>query len=137
MLAGVATGEIKVIAVKDFSRFGRNHLFVSELTEVVFKRLNVRFISVADTYDSYKSNDEMLMAFRSIFNEYYCVDVSNKIKSVLYSKNVSGDYAISKTVYGYKNAYTILSCTVPSVYIMYSILLCYSDTSCYIPAASN
>ena len=105
MLAGVATGEIKVIAVKDFSRFGRNHLFVSELTEVVFKRLNVRFISVADTYDSYKSNDEMLMAFRSIFNEYYCVDVSNKIKSVLYSKNVSGDYAISKTVYGYKNAY--------------------------------
>lgn len=105
MLAGVAAGEIKVIAVKDFSRLGRNHLFVSELTEVVFKRLGVRFISVADAYDSYKSNDEMLMAFKSIFNEYYCVDISNKIKSVLKSKNMSGDYAISKTVYGYKNGY--------------------------------
>ena len=105
MLAGAASGEIDVIAVKDFSRFGRNHLLVSELTEVIFRRLEVRFISVADRYDSYKSNDEMLMAFKSIFNEYYCVDISNKIKSVLHSKNVSGDYAISKMVYGYKNAY--------------------------------
>ena len=105
MLAGAASGEIDVIAVKDFSRFGRNHMLVSELTEVIFRRLEVRFISVADRYDSYKSNDEMLMAFKSIFNEYYCVDISNKIKSVLHSKNVSGDYAISKMVYGYKNAY--------------------------------
>lgn len=46
MLEQAKAGEISVIMVKDFSRFGRNYIEVGNYLEQVFPFLGIRFISI-------------------------------------------------------------------------------------------
>lgn len=101
MIAKSVLGEIDTILVKDFSRFSREHILMSEFLEQVFPERGIRFISVADCYDSARNNTSLSTSFKSLFNEYYCKDISHKVKSVLSAKKEAGCYCMANVPFGY------------------------------------
>ena len=52
MMDAVKEQKIGCIIVKDFSRFGRNYIEVSDYIDQIFPFLGVRFIAVNEDYDS-------------------------------------------------------------------------------------
>lgn len=102
LVADAMLGRISTILVKDFSRFSREHILMSEFLEKIFPENGIRFISVTDRYDSLTNNANFLTAFKSLFNEYYCRDISQKTKSVLAAKKEAGSYCTANVPYGYK-----------------------------------
>ena len=93
---------VSTLIVKDMSRLGRNHIEVGKLTDYVFPTHNVRFIAVNDGVDSLKGEDDFT-PFRNIMNEWYCKDMSRKMKCTLHLKSKQG-YAIGCPPYGYMYA---------------------------------
>ena len=101
MLEDARNGIINLILVKDLSRLGRDFVEVGRYADVVFPSLGCRFVSVLDCLDSEGDNTDMLH-FRSLMNDYHLRDLSSKIKSVLHSKKVSGQYIGAYAPYGYR-----------------------------------
>ncbi len=107
LLSKVKGGEIHCIIVKDFSRFGRNYIDVGDYLEQIFPFLRVRFISINDGYDSDKqayAAGDISIAFKNLCNDYYCKDISRKIKSSLQTRRESGKFLSSYEVYGYEKS---------------------------------
>ncbi len=103
MLACVELKKADTIVVKDFSRLSREHLLISELREKYFPLKQVRFIAILDSYDSDSAEDAgIIHPFKTLFNEYYCSDISRKVRSSLEAKKNAGEYAVAKLPYGYK-----------------------------------
>ena len=103
MLEDARKGLINLILVKDLSRLGRDFVEVGRYTDVVFPSLGCRFVSVLDCLDSESDNTDMLH-FRSLMNDYHLRDLSSKIKSVILSKKVSGQYLGTFAPYGYRKS---------------------------------
>ncbi len=99
MLEDARKGVINLILVKDLSRLGRDFVEVGRYTDYVFPSLGCRFVSVLDCLDSEGDNTEMLH-FRSLMNDYHLRDLSSKVKSILYSKKASGQFAAACAPYG-------------------------------------
>ncbi len=97
---------INCIIVKDLSRLGRDYIESGRYLEKVFPMLGVRFIAILDNYDSLKDDEsgpgQLMLAFKNIFNESYCRDISMKIRSQLDVKRRNGLFIGSFAVYGYK-----------------------------------
>ena len=100
MLEDARKGVINLILVKDLSRLGRDYVDVGRYTTEVFPSLGVRFVSVLDCLDT--DGDTDMLHFRSLMNDYHLRDLSSKIKSVLHSKQASGQYLSAYTPYGYR-----------------------------------
>lgn len=100
MISDCENKKVGTVIVKDMSRFGRNYLEVGYYTEIFFLENGIRFIAVNDNVDSVKGSDDFT-PFRNIINEFYAKDISNKIKTSLRSKGLSGKH-ISRCIYGYK-----------------------------------
>jgi len=103
MLEDARKGVIDLILVKDLSRLGRDYVEVGRYVDVVFPSLGCRFVSVLDCLDSEGDSTDMLH-FRSLMNDYHLRDLSDKVKSILYSKKASGQYVSSYTPYGYRKS---------------------------------
>ena len=103
MLEDARKGVINLILVKDLSRLGRDFVEVGRYTDIVFPSLGCRFVSVLDCLDSEGDNTDMLH-FRSLMNDYHLRDLSNKIRSVLHSKKVNGQYTAACAPYGYQKS---------------------------------
>ena len=102
MLNDLRAGIINCVIVKDLSRFGRNYVGVGEYLEHVFPLLNVRFISVSDSVDSYldpRSVNNLVVPFKNILNDEYARDISNKVRASLDLKRRQGKFIGS---YGYR-----------------------------------
>ena len=96
---------VDCIIVKDFSRFGRDYLTVSDYVDQIFPFLGVRFISVNDGYDSADYNgmtSGVDVAFRNVVYAYYSKDISQKVRSGKRTRAKSGKYMSSFAPIGYR-----------------------------------
>lgn len=107
LLEMVKQGQANCIIVKDFSRFGRDYLTVSDYVDQIFPFMGIRFISVNDRYDSAKCNGATSgvdMAFRNVIYGYYSQDLSVKVKSGKRTKAENGDFLSPFAPIGYQKA---------------------------------
>ncbi len=104
MMDAVKQKKIDCIAVKDFSRFGRNYVDVSDYIDQIFPFLGVRFISVNDRYDSKTTNAALGldMSLKNLVYDLYSRDLSKKIKSARKTLMRKGAYIAPFAMYGYK-----------------------------------
>lgn len=96
--------KVDCIIVKDFSRFGRDYLTVSDYVDQIFPLLGVRFISVNDGYDSNRLNGTtsgLNVAFRNMVYAYYSRDISEKVRSGKRAKARQGAYMSAFSPIGY------------------------------------
>jgi len=103
----LVNNEINTIIVKDLSRFGRNYIEVGNYIEQIFPLYNTRFIAINDNIDSYKdpkSINNVIVPFKNLMNDEYARDISNKVRSVLMTKSLNGEWVGGTTPYGYKKS---------------------------------
>lgn len=85
----VDSGKIEAIIVKDLSRLGRHRtqtaLFIDYL-----KTNNVRVLSVTENIDTFNEDDDLLIGFKGIINDFYAKDMSRKIRSGYRQKQKEG-----------------------------------------------
>lgn len=105
LLELVKKNEIDVVVVKDFSRFSRDYIDLGTYMEQIFPFMGIRFIAIADHYDSrdYEgSGVDIDVAFQGLLSDFYCKDVSDKVKSSLSARRRQGKYATGLTPFGYE-----------------------------------
>lgn len=103
----IRNGRVNCVVCKDLSRFSRNYIEGGRYLERIFPSLGVRFIAICDNYDSLNSNkysDAFMLPFKNLTNEFYCKDISMKIRSSLEIKRKKGDYVANYSPYGYKKS---------------------------------
>lgn len=104
LLQDIRLGEINCVIVKDLSRFGRNYLEAGNYIEKIFPFLGVRFIAVADGYDTGKEeneNKQMASEIKNLVNDMYAKDFSKKAKIHLKQRREEGSYVGGPPPYGY------------------------------------
>lgn len=106
MIDHIEDGLIDCIIVKDFSRFGHDHIETGKYLERYFISKNIRFISVNDHYDSLErdvrdSANSLIVPFKNIVNEAFLEDISIKTKTQLELKRKNGVVVSNFAPYGY------------------------------------
>ena len=93
------SGEVKILIVKDFSRFSRrNSLGLYELE--LLRDAGVRIISISDAID-FPTHDEWLqIQFRFLLNEQPVTDTSKKVRAVINKSQSKGEW-LCAVPYGY------------------------------------
>ena len=111
LLTQVRQRRIDCIIIKDFSRLGRNYLDVCKLTESILPFMGVRLISINENYDSVKAANavDLTTAFKSVLNEYYVIETSEKLKESCKQRTRNGEI-IGSVPYGYRKTdkYTVV-----------------------------
>jgi DNA invertase Pin-like site-specific DNA recombinase len=95
----VEAGCVSVFAVKDLSRFGRDHLRVGLYTERL-RECGVRFIAIQDNVDTVNGEDDFT-PFRNIINEWAARDSSRKTKAIFRARALEGKHVCASVPYGY------------------------------------
>jgi len=104
LMAGILSGTVRCVIVKDLSRLGRTYIEVGELLFDTFPAYNVRFISVNDHYDSFADDaarKKLLILFKNLMNHIYSKDLANRVRSAYKMKRQRGE-PNGATPYGYK-----------------------------------
>lgn len=104
MLKQIRNNEIQAIIVKDISRFSRDYIELGTYMEQIFPFMGIRFIAIMDRYDSRDyvgRTADMDIAFKSLLADFYCKDVSAKVKSSLNAKRKQGKYSTGLVPFGY------------------------------------
>ncbi len=89
------------VVTKDLSRLGRDMRESSYYAEQFFPEHGIRYIAIADNFDS--ESDNVMAPFQFAMNEVYLRDGSRKVKDVLRTKRQDGLYCACPP-YGYKKA---------------------------------
>ena len=100
LLEDVECGTINMVITKDLSRLGRDYIMTGYYSEVYFPSKGVRYIAVADHFDSIKKDNE-IAPFKNILNEMYARDLSVKIKAAKHQRAKQGLFIGSQAPYGY------------------------------------
>lgn len=104
LLQEIRLGEINCVIVKDLSRFGRNYLEAGNYIEKIFPFLGVRFIAVADGFDTGKEgneNKQIASEIKNLVNDMYAKDFSKKAQIHLKQRREEGSYVGGPPPYGY------------------------------------
>ena len=103
MIEDIKNGLINCIIVKDFSRLARNRIDITDFLTNFFPLNGVRFISVNDGFDSlYDDPTSLDVSFRNLINDLYSKDISEKVRSGVYSRMRQGNFIGSSPLYGYR-----------------------------------
>ena len=109
LLNDINEGKIKALVIKDFTRFSRDYIEAGNLLENVFPFMGVRFISVADNYDSFDTDgsaESLLIPLKNLINSYYSKDISKKVSTAIHTKQLAGEHIPSMIPYGYQKSTT-------------------------------
>ena len=93
MLDDIDKGLINLVITKDLSRLGRDYIETGRYIEKVFPSKNIRYIAVndnIDTFDRRNTNNDMT-PFKSVMNDLYAKDISNKVRTAISTKARDGD----------------------------------------------
>ncbi|MDD3231071.1 MAG: recombinase family protein [Oscillospiraceae bacterium] len=105
MMEQIKCGEVNIIIVKDFSRFGRNYIEVGNFLEFTFPFLGIRFISVNDDYDTknqrYGTAGDINIGIHNLINEIYSREISEKVKTAQRQYAKRGQYINAYPFFGY------------------------------------
>ena len=105
LMQDVRLGDINCVIVKDLSRFGRNYLEAGNYIEKIFPFLGVRFIAVADGYDTGEDGSnthQMATEVKNLINDMYAKDFSGKARLSLAQRRQEGSYVGGPPPYGYR-----------------------------------
>lgn len=83
------SGSIDAVVVKDLSRLGR-HKTQTALFIDYLRSKNVRVLSVTENIDTFNENDDLLVGFKGIINDFYARDMSRKIRTGFRQKQKDG-----------------------------------------------
>ena len=85
----VEIGSIEAIVVKDLSRLGRHRtqtaLFIDYLREH-----NVRVLSATENIDTFNENDDLIIGFKGLVNDFYARDGSRRVRTGYRQKQKEG-----------------------------------------------
>lgn len=104
LMNDVRNQHVNCIIVKDLSRFGRDYLETGNYIEKIFPFLGVRFIAVADGFDSMSENvseRKLDMNIRNLVNDMYAKDISRKVMNARKIAAGRGAYIGNIAPYGY------------------------------------
>lgn len=103
MIQDIENKKINMVLTKDLSRLGRDYIGTGHYLEKYFPEKNVRYISLLDGIDTgIESHTNDITPFKSVLNDMYAKDISNKIKSVKHNKQDLGLFIGGKAPFGYK-----------------------------------
>lgn len=98
MMRALESGKANMVITKDLSRLGRDMRESSYYAEQFFPENQIRYIAIADNFDSETEN--VMAPFQFAMNEVYLRDGSRKVKDVLRMKRQRGEYCACAP-YGY------------------------------------
>lgn len=101
LLEDIERGEINMVITKDLSRLGRDYIMTGYYSEIFFPSKDVRYIAIADDFDSLKGYND-IAPFKNILNDMYARDISKKIKSAKRQRAKQGLFISSQAPYGYQ-----------------------------------
>ena len=103
MIKDIEDKKVNMVITKDLSRLGRDYIGTGHYLEKYFPEKRIRYISLLDGIDTgIESSSNDITPFKSIINDMYAKDISNKIKSVKRNKQDLGLFIGSKAPLGYK-----------------------------------
>ncbi|MDO4649602.1 MAG: recombinase family protein, partial [Eubacteriales bacterium] len=109
LLEDIQTRKIKALVIKDFSRFSRDYIEAGNLLENIFPTYGIRFISVADRYDSFETDGSagsLLIPLKNLINSYYSKDISRKVSTAVHARQLAAQHIPSMIPYGYRKSTT-------------------------------
>ncbi len=103
MLEDAKAKRFDILLVKDLSRLGRDYIGTGEHIEKIFPALGIRFISMAEGYDSLLDDEPSsdMIPFLNMFNEFHSKQTSRKTKASKMSMAKAGKYMGNKAPFGY------------------------------------
>jgi len=85
----VDAGKVDAIIVKDLSRLGRHRtqtlMFIDYLREN-----NVRVLSATENIDTFNENDDLIIGFKGLINDFYARDGSRRVRTGFRQKQKDG-----------------------------------------------
>ncbi|MDL2233039.1 recombinase family protein [Ruminococcaceae bacterium OttesenSCG-928-L11] len=75
----VEAGTIDAVVVKDLSRLGRHKTQTAFFMDFLHG-YNVRVLSVTENIDSFDEDDDLIIGFKQVLNDFYAKDISRKIR---------------------------------------------------------
>lgn len=101
MLEDIQLGRINLVITKDLSRLGRDYIMTGYYSEIYFPSVGVRYIALADDFDSLKGSNE-IAPFKNILNDMYARDISKKVKHAKHQQARKGQFIGGQAPYGYR-----------------------------------
>lgn len=101
LLEDVERGLVNLVITKDLSRLGRDYIMTGYYSEIFFQTKGVRYIAIADDFDSDKGGNE-IAPFKNILNDMYARDISKKIRNAKHQRANQGLFISGQTPYGYQ-----------------------------------
>ena len=100
LLSDIESGAVNLVITKDLSRLGRDYIMTGYYSEIYFPSKGVRYIAIADDFDSLKQDND-IAPFKNILNYLYARDISRKIRNAKRQRAKQGLFIGSQTPYGY------------------------------------
>ena len=100
LLEDIDRNKINLVITKDLSRLGRDYIMTGYYSEIFFPSKDVRYIAIADGFDSLNASNE-IAPFKNILNDMYARDISRKVKNAKRQRARNGCLIASHAPYGY------------------------------------